>query len=115
MPRCRECNFKMSRSVAYYPNCGVRDPTQYEVQAPDEIKVRKRSNFVVPLLGVGMIVAMVAVYKAAHVANNKSSDTGAITHTDSIPNFNLLENKEFLAKNPKYPEAHTGVDYELRL
>jgi hypothetical protein len=105
MPRCRECNFKISRSVAYCPNCGVRDPAQYEVRAPDEIKVRKRSNFVVPLLGVGMIVAMVAVYKAAHVAYNKSSDTVAITNTDSIPNFNLLENKEFLAKNPKYPEA----------
>ena len=108
MARCRECNFKIKRSMEFCPHCGARDPAEYTtVQAFDGTKVRKRSNFVVPLLGVGVgvIVTMVAVYRVAQVATNKSSETETITHTDSIPNFNILENKEFLAKNPKYPEA----------
>ena len=115
MARCRECNFKMSGSMAYCPNCGVRDPAQYEAQAPDETKVRKRSNFVVPFLGVVAILVMIAIYVVGP-ARNKPSNADATIHTGSVPNLNILENKEFLAKNPKYPEAIqaliTGYGYE---
>ena len=102
MARCRECNSKVSKSTEYCPQCGVRDPAHYNVQAHDETKVRKRSNFVVPLLGVGAILVLATLY-----AGNKSSDvrpsvTAAKTAT---PDYNLLHNKEFVRKNPHYGEA----------
>jgi hypothetical protein len=101
MARCRECNSKVSASMEYCPKCGVRDPAHYDVQALDGTKVRKRSNFVVPLLGAGAIVAMVALY-----AKNKSSDVGPSTTTETVaPDYNLLHNKEFVRKNPHYSEA----------
>jgi hypothetical protein len=101
MARCRECNSKVSESMEYCPQCGVRDPAYYNVQAHDQTKVRKRSNFVVPLLGVGAIVAMVALY-----AENKSSDVGPSATTESAaPDYDLLHNKEFVRKNPHYGEA----------
>ncbi len=101
MARCRECHSKVGKAMEYCPQCGVRDPTYYNVQAHDETKVRKRSNFLVPVLGIAAIIAMVVVY-AAH----KSSDVGPSGPTETAaPDSNLLHNKEFVRKNPHYGEA----------
>jgi hypothetical protein len=91
--------------MEYCPQCGVHNPAGYDIQELDVDQVRrKRSNFVVPFLGVGAILAMIAIYVAGP-ALNKPSDVDENMHTGSILNSNILENKEFLAKNPKYPEA----------
>jgi hypothetical protein len=105
MARCRECNSKVSKSMEYCPQCGVHNPADYNVQAfaIDQVR-RKRSNFVVPFLGVGAILVMIAIYVGGP-ARNKPSDAEATIHTGSVSNLNILENKEFLAKSPKYPEA----------
>lgn len=101
MARCRECNSKVRKSMEYCPQCGVRDPAHYNLPAHDGTKVRKRSNFVVPLLGVGAILAMVVLY-----AKNKSSTVGSSATTETAaPDYNLLHNKEFVRKNPRYGEA----------
>ncbi len=101
MARCRECNSKVSKAMEYCPQCGVRDPAYYNVQAHDGTKVRKRSNFLVPVLGIVAIIAMVAVY-----AGQKSSDVGSSALTETAaPDYNLLHNKEFVRKNPHYGEA----------
>jgi len=103
MARCRECHSKVGKSMEYCPQCGVHNPAGYDIQASVEVG-HKRSNFVVPCLGVAAILVMIAIYVAGP-ARNKPSDAEATIHTGSIPNLSLLENKEFLAKNPKYPEA----------
>jgi hypothetical protein len=67
----------------------------------DETKVRKRSNFLVPVLGIAAIIAMVVVY-----AGNKSSDVRPpATAETAAPDYNLLHNKEFVWKNPHYGET----------
>ena len=105
MARCRECHSKVGKSMEYCPQCGVHNPAGYDIQALGVDQVgRKRSNFVVPSLGVSAILVMIAIYVAGP-ARTKPSDAEATIHTGSIPNLSLLENKEFLAKNPKYPEA----------
>jgi hypothetical protein len=89
MARCRECNSKVSKSMEYCPQCGVRKPAHYNVQMHDETKVRKRSNFLVPVLGIAAIIAMVVVY-----AGNKSSDVRpSATAETAAPDYNLLHNR----------------------
>jgi hypothetical protein len=88
--------------MEYCPQCGVHNPAGSALGG--EQGGRKPSNFVVPGLGVAAIFVMIAIYVAGP-ARNKPTDAEAIIHTGSVPNLNLIENKEFLAKNPKYPEA----------
>jgi hypothetical protein len=88
--------------MEYCPQCGVHNPAGSALGG--EQGGRKPSNFVVPALGVAAIVVMIAIYVAGP-AQNKPSDAEATIQTGSVPNLNLLENKDFLAKNPKYPEA----------
>jgi hypothetical protein len=51
-------------------------PAGYNVQALDGTKVRKRSNFLVPFLGLVAIVAMIGIYVAGPVPN-KQNEAGA--------------------------------------
>ena len=43
--------------MEYCPQCGVRDPAGYNIQAPavGQVEGRKRSNFLVPFLGIAAI------------------------------------------------------------
>lgn len=77
MARCRECNSKISRSMDYCPQCGVRDPAGYNIQAPAvNQERRKRRNFLVPFLGVAAIFAIIIFYVAGP-AQNKQNEAGA--------------------------------------
>jgi hypothetical protein len=87
--------------MEYCPQCGVHNPAGYAVDHAGP----NRSNFFVPFLGFGAILVMIAVYLAGP-ARNKPSDAEATIHTGTVSaSLNILENKEFLAKNPKTPEA----------
>jgi hypothetical protein len=52
----------ISRSMEYCPQCGVRDPAGYNIQAPavGQVEGRKRSNFLVPFLGIFDLTAPAA-------------------------------------------------------
>jgi hypothetical protein len=66
--------------MEYCPQCGVRDPAGYNIQAlaVDQAAGRKRSSYLVPFLGLVAILAMIGLYVAGP-APNKQNGTDATT------------------------------------
>jgi hypothetical protein len=105
MARCRECHFKISKSMEYCPQCGLRDPAGYNVQAHDETKVRKRSKLF-PLLTVGAITIIAVVYASYGTAVRPpaSSDATAQKSNDDPEKAALIK-----TMNDAVAARHGGV------